>query len=827
VETRWLRLEIDPASGAITGLAADPSGKGDFSHPVLQPPAGDAARRFGVFAAARGADGAVSTAAAGDGFAVTPSAAGVTVSGLRIGEALSARMEAALAPDAPELLIRTIISADAETSCRWAGLLLALDPRLAPETVYFAGRQGLASISPGRIITPAAPASGAVCKHGAERTFVFTCSPPAGVEIELTKDRAAIAIAPVIGGLAVNVAQPPPAPPALMTLRKSDTVTLAARFVFGMPRLPALKAATSKFQPLAQDFIFWATHIATARPFDLAQGEPSGSGEAKPSGSGQGRPTGPRWMQETAAVIDPGLPAEIQQAYRRCWLRDIAHGWKSAVLVAGPELLAVMRDEILTFAEKLNDAGHPPTHIGPDGGAAHGNLDSSGLLIGMIYDYVSRTGDTQFVRALLPQADRMGTAIIALIGPHGLPVIGHDADTYPDLGFIKGEQTYLAAVCCDGLRKLARLYEIVGEAESGAKWHLAANRVAFAANRAANPSTSSGSSRATSRDDKDGLWDQERGVYIGWRNPDGSLYRSEESFANLWAIYSGLCDDGARVRSIFARLNSNWQRYYLDGLCPTALSIEPYPNGLNQWVPWAGGWDIYLRAKLGEPRAEEVWRLFLADYERTDFPYREASGYQQKEANAGNRGRIWDSWGFLQAVYAGHYGVEMTPGHLRVLPRPLEPITDDGISGLAWRDAIYDIALRGRGLHLARVTVDNREWASCVLPADRGKHQVVITASASPRKAFVMDAAPIVEMLAAKHEEKGLLIEASVPSPGRHWFVLQWPDAWGRVEVKSFSGAGFPQTLRLAGERAAMLVTVGRAGKFALTLAGSTSGITR
>ena len=782
LETKWLRVEVDPTSGAITGLAADPSGKGVFAHPLLQPAGDGSANRLGIFAGVRLSDGTVSPAAPGDGFAVAPVApSGVVVNGLRIGDALSARLEAALASDAPELTIRATLRAGAETTCRCAGLVMAFDPSLAPSTVYFAGRQGLASISPGRITTPAAFASGAVCKQGAERSFAFTCAPPADIEIEVEKGRATFTIAPARGAPAPAAASDQP-----ITLRPGETITVEARFVFGTPRLPALNPVTSKFQPLAQDFILFATHVATARFF------------------------GARWMQETAAVLDPGLPAESQQAYRRCWLRDVAHGWKSASLVAGPELLAVMRDEILTFSEKLDDAGQPPTHVGPDGSAAHGNLDSAGLLIGMIYDYVCRTGDIRLVRTLLPQADRMGMAIGALMGPHDLPVVGPGADTYPDLGFIKGEQTYLAAVCCDGLRKLARLHELVGDAENAARWHMAANRVAVAANRAT---------------DRGGLWDQERGVYIGWRNPDGSLYRSEESVANLWAIYSGLCDDGARVRSIFARLNANWQRYYLDGLCPTALSVEPYPNGLNQWVPWAGGWDVFIRAKLSEPKAYDVWQLFLADYERTDFPFREASGYQQKEPNSGNRARVWDSWGFLYAIYAGHYGVEMTPGHLRLLPRPLEYIRDDAISGLAWRDATYDISLRGRGLQLARVTFDGREWASSVLPARAGKHQVAITSSTGARQAFVMDASPTLEMLRAEHQDKGLMIEASVPSAGRYWFVIQWPDAWGYMDTQLPAGTEFPQTARLAGERAAVLISVAAPGKFSVELIRSPHAI--
>jgi len=764
LETKWLRVELDPASGAITALAADPSGGGDFSHPVAAGP-----RPYGISPACRTADGQVLAAEPGDGFAVSSAQGSVAAAGLRIGDGLSARLEASVAPDAAELTVRAVIRAEAQTSCQWAGLLFALDPALAPSTVCFAGRQGLASASPGRLVVPAAPYAGAVCKEGAERTFVFTSSPQAGVEIETSKGRAAIAVAPAIGREPV-------------TLRPGDTITVAARLVFGPMRVAALKPVTSKFLPQAQDFIFWTSHIATTRPF------------------------AGRWAQETAAVIDPGLPPDIQQAYRRCWLRDVAHGWKSGMLVAGPEMLEVMRAEILLFAGSLDEAGQPPTSIGEGGDPVYGNLDSAGLLIGMIYDYLCRTGDIAFLRSVLPQADRMGGAIAKLVGPHDLPVIGEGGDTYPDLGFVKGEQTYLTAVCYDAMRKLARLHEVVGEPEPAGSWHTAAGRVSLAANRLA---------------ERGGLWDPERGVYIGWRKPDGSVYRDEDSFANLWAIYSGLCSDGDRVRAIFDRLNANWQRYYLDGLCPTALSIAPYPGGLNQWVPWVGGWDVYLRAKLSEPKAEDAWRLLWADYQRTDFPYREASGFQQQDPNAGNRGRIWDSWGLLQAIYAGHYGIEMTPAHLRLLPRALAPVVGDSLSGLSWRDATYDIALRGRGLHVARVTVDGAEVASCVLPLASGAHQVELTESAAARKAFVIDLAPTLAMLAAEHRDKGIYVEGAATCAGRYWLALQWPSEWGALQVESGAGVEFPQAAPLAGDRAALLFSVGRPGKFSFSLKGS------
>jgi len=785
LQTKWLQLEVDPGAGAIVGLAADPSGQGDFSRPIIQ--AG--AREFGIFAAARVADAEVATSAPGEGFAVSAGGTAATIRGLRIGDNLTAELTAGLASDAPDLTIRAVIRAKAETKAQWAGVLLALDPKLAASTIYFADRQGLASISAGRLAVASPAVCGAICKAGANRSFIFAAAPTDGVEIAVQPGRILLGIAPGIAAAPPSAApagSAPPTPAALTPLKPGDTVTVTARFVFGAPRVPAFKPVASTCQPTAQDFIFWSTLVATTRPF------------------------GSRWMQETASVIDPGLPADIQQAYRRCWLRDVAHGWKSGVFVAGPSMLAVMRDEVAAFAEKLNEAGQPPTSLGPDGSAVYGNLDSAGLLIGMIYDYFCRTGDVQFVRALLPQADKMGMAIAGLIGPHDLPVIGEGGDTYPDLGFIKGEQTYLTAVCCDGLRKLARLHEILGEAEVAGRWHIGANRIAFAANKPT---------------DKDGLWDAERGVYIGWRKPDGSLYRSEESFANLWAIYSGVCDDGGRVRTVFARLNDNWQRYYLDGLCPTAHSIEPYPNGLNQWVPWVGGWDVYLRAKLSESKAEDVWRLFLADYERTDFPYREASGFHQQEANVGNRGRIWDSWGFLQAIYAGHYGIDLAPGHLRVLPRPIESIRNDGVQGLAWRDATYDISLRGRGPNFATVTLDGREWASGIMPVGKGRHEVSLTASNAARKAFVVDAGPMVQMIGAKHMEHGLAFEAAVPSPGRHWFVVQWPTDWGQMRLDSFAGVDFPQILQLAGDRAGLILSVPQAGTFGVVLSSSFAGL--
>ena len=741
LETPYLRLVFNARLGTFTVLSVDVEGGGRHGPNLLAGPG------HGLHVTSRPADGVWTSPT--DGASIETerrdSADGpsLLIKGLSHGPGVTEVQRVTLARDAHTISLRRQIRVERNGSYLTLGQVrLALEPAATGPTIYFGGRHGMASgtvVGPGELTDPNLAFAGAVSKDGGAS---FAITSEASLQSSVVRDAEGTCAA----GLSVwdSGADGTPHPVSAGEIyQHAVTITFAPQ---GVSEWALLKATTSRFDPEAEEFVFWCSHIGTTRPF------------------------GGRRLQATAAVIDPGLPEAIINAYQFCWLRDVAHGWKSGAYVAGPATLRVMRDEIEAFAGRLNDRGWAPTYLGAHGEISHGNLDGMGLLIGMIYDYVSKTGDFGFLQAMLPAARRCAWAVLALQGPRGLPVVGADGDTYPDLGFIKGEQTYLAAVCYDGLSKMAALCSVLDLGDEAARWRAAADRIKAAANKAVADG---------------GLWNPVRGAYVGWRDPDGSVYENEESFANLIAVHSGLCDDPDRIEAIFRRLNADFQRYYLDGLCPTAHSVAPYPNGLNQWCPWIAGWDLLARVAHDAPRTAEVLGRYLADYAACDYPFQEAVGYEQEQASAGNRGRIWDSWGLLAIIYGAHYGVSMRPANLRISPKPLKALERDGIRNLRWQQARLDVVIEGEGREVSAVTLMGAGWPSSVLPKLSGRAGVRVTMGAGDGPLFLLDASPEAEVLGARQESPTrLALAVRVPSAGPTRYVVRCPQGTVRVGVE-------------------------------------------
>jgi len=780
LETPYLRLRFSAQVAAFDLLQVDLQGKGHYG-PNLA-----AGEGLGLYVTSRPASGAWTNPYEGSPPEVElrDSSEGpmLLIRGLAHGPGVTETQQVTLARNAPEITLRRQLRVLESGSYLTLGQLrLALDPAVVAPAICFAGRQGVAvghALRPGELIDPELALAGAVAKQP-EATVVM--SSQARLQSSVLFD----AQGACATGLSIwDVG------PAGQARRASagEAYQHAITISFGRgaaAQCAPLKSAASSFDPAAEDFIFWCSHIGTTRPF-----------ASTPKG-------GERRLQSTAAVIDPRLPPTTIAAYEWCWLRDVAHGWKSGAYVAGPAMLRVMRDEIEAFAGRLNDAGWAPTNLGPRGEASYGNLDGMGWLIGMVYDYVSKTGDADFLQAMLPAMRRCAWAILSLQGPHGLPVVGPDGDTYPDLGFIKGEQTYLAAVCYDGLTKMAALCSLLGSREEADRWRVAADRIKSAANKDVGAG---------------GLWDPARGVYVGWRAPDGIVYANEDSFANLIAIDSGMCDDPARVKAVFTRLNAMFQRYYLDGLCPTAHSVAPYPNGLNQWCPWIGGWDLLVRGVRRAPRTAEVLQRYLRDYEQCDYPFQEASGYRQVEPDVGNRGRVWDSWGLLAMIYGAHYGIAMRPANLRVWPQPLKAVAADGVRDFEWQGARVEIAIEGDGPEITDLVFMGSTWPSSVLPKMSGRARVIVKRGKTT-PLLLLDASPEVELVgAARESATRLSIAVSVPCEGVTRYLVRCPEKTARVRVQTKEHAAGQVSYDPESRQAAITVSAPRAMRLHLTI---------
>lgn len=774
VETPYLRLRFTALSGTFDVLQVDLQGKGRFGPNLI----GGLGR--GICVTSLPAGGAwtkpvertrpdVERRDSGEG-------PGLIVRGLSHGPGVTETLQVTLAPDAPTLTLRRQVRIVENGQYVALGLVrLALDPGVAGPTICFAGREGVPlarTQAPGGLSDPDFALAGAVSKQG-NATFAVTSQ--ANLTSSVVYDAQGICGV----GLSVWDAGPAGSP---RPVSAGEIYQHAVTITFGpqaAAQWTALKVTASRFDPRAEEFIFWCSHLGTTRPFGALR------------------------LQATASVLDASLPPAVINAYQFCWLRDVAHGWKSGMYVAGPSMLRIMRDEIEAFAGHLDDRGWAPTYLGPQGEVGYGNLDGMGLLIGMIYDFVSKTGDLGFLQATLPAARRCAWAILALQGPRGLPVIGDQGDTYPDLGFIKGEQTYLAAVCYDGLHKMSALCSVLGYDEEAERWRAAGERIKDAANK----DVSIG-----------GLWDSKRGIYIGWRKPDGTLYENEESFANLIAVHSGMCDDSARIKAVFNRLNDKFQRYYLDGLCPTAHSVAPYPNGLNQWCPWIAGWDILERAAHGAPRTGEVVSRYLQDYAECDYPFQEATGYHQAQPSVGNRGRVWDSWGLLAMFYGAHYGISMRPANLRVSPHLLKAIENDGVRDLQWQGARLEIAVEGDGPEVTQVSLLGSNWPSSILPKMSGRVRVNVKMGQSD-SLFLLDASPEAELLGASRESpRRLTFAVRLYAGGPTRYLVRCPEGTAKVNVEVRERASAQVVYDEATRRATISVNAPRAMRLHLAV---------
>ena len=498
------------------------------------------------------------------------------------------------------------------------------------------------------------------------------------------------------------------------------------------PKIQKLKEAVSDFDPMAERFLYWTSVIGTIRrfPHDIL-------------------------LQRTAARLAQGMPNWMRDAYNSCWIRDVAHGWMSSSLVCGRSVLSVLRDEVEAFASYSDQRGWTPTGIDRNGKPVYGNEDSMSYLIEMAYLYVSRTGDRNFLKKEMPELERAGNAIIGLEGSEGLPIVRRDGDTWPDLGQIKGEQTYLAAICFMGLHRLAILLRYLDSPAAALKYDGAARRIQTAANKS---------------DREGGLWNPTLGAFIGWRTPAGKDAPPETS-GNLVSIGSGMCVEPERIASIFHYLDKHKQFIYKTGLCPDAYTAQPETNMLQQWLPWIAGWDILDRTRYGDPQgARYVFKQFMRDYHLSEIPFREAAGAGQIERNDGNSGRIWDSWGLLMAIYGGQFGVELSPGHLRIDPRPVLG-TGRKVENLPWRNYRYDLLVKGEGIPVA-VTHNGRSVGSLVLPPESGEY--VIQLGSRMKTPLLTNASPDVQLKQAE-ERKGRLSLTVLPVDAGETLTITYP----------------------------------------------------
>jgi hypothetical protein len=380
----------------------------------------------------------------------------------------------------------------------------------------------------------------------------------------------------------------------------------------------------------------------------------------------------------------------------------------------------------------------------------------------------------------LLRAGQVMEAIIARNPNHRcLPWIDADSDTYMDMNVIRGEQTYLAALNYQGLVQLGWIASRLSGAPAGQPFFDLAARL----KRQANLPVAEG-----------GLWDEEAGVYIGWRDPQGALEPrgGHETYSNLLAFACGLCDDPARRASILAWLNSHWDAIYTvnaNSMTHSEVAYWQKEDGARLGVPWIMGWDIRARFASQAARRYEVWNLYHRNYTTTDYPFLEVAWPGQTietlEREHSNRGRVWDSWAFPGSVWGVHLGLQPDLGHLRLQPAPLEPDSQLSVARFIWQGHRYELMVCGSGESVSsqpagacHLQVNGEDWPSAILPPQNAKIEAIL--DEKPPIPWLDQADPLVSLhqIAFDPAANELNAELSSPLPGVQQIHLSLPAGW-------------------------------------------------
>ena len=360
-----------------------------------------------------------------------------------------------------------------------------------------------------------------------------------------------------------------------------------------------------------------------------------------------------------------------------------------------------------------------------------------------------------------------------------LPWIDQDSDTYPDMDKVRGEQTYLAAVIYQALVQLGWIFSVLDGLSTGEPFFDLADRIKTQVNLPLG---------------EGGLWDDAAGCYVGWRDPQGKLEPAggHETFSNLLAIARGLSDDRERHQTILRFLDDHWDAIYTPNATPMTHADVAYwqsPDGARHGIPWIVGWDLQVRFGLNSPRRFDVWNLYRKGFYATDYAYLECAWpwqtYESLEREHSNRGRVWDSWGFMHSVWGIQFGLEPDLGHLRLQPAPLEPDGKPALACFIWQSHSYELLVSGSGECVNSLRVNGEDWPSTLLPRRNAKVEVDL--GEKPLIPWLDRADPLISIheIAFDPAAVALSIELSSVLKAKQHIGFALPDGWSIQSVQA------------------------------------------
>lgn len=391
------------------------------------------------------------------------------------------------------------------------------------------------------------------------------------------------------------------------------------------------------------------------------------------------------------------LTASMQIYPDSVWIRDVSFASRGYLYVLDDA--AIFRNTLVQFIKRTTTNGIVPEFFDEAGKSENRqSWDAMPDLIHGCYAYVSKTRDIAFVNDNYEVLTRVAGWIRHLdTNDDGLP----DQDIFPYGYFDSVENgvmhTYAIASFYSAMLELAELAELVGR--DGQAYREYAHRMRLAFNRPVSDG---------------GYWQTDLGYPIAWKKADGRVVTGLETFGVLTALRSGLIDDADRRRALGRLLHERRSEFINQAGFGSRLMVGGYhPNLLrpgvtpeNSWLldanaPWLTGPDVAVRAALGyRDDAAHLLTLYrqMAQYypPMPEFSASPAARFGRGDSKDG--GRLWDNGAWFDAVYATHYGLQMTPAALLIRPQRLvQIIGEDKVEQISYQGMVFNLTLRPDG----------------------------------------------------------------------------------------------------------------------------------
>lgn len=235
----------------------------------------------------------------------------------------------------------------------------------------------------------------------------------------------------------------------------------------------------------------------------------------------------------------------------------------------------------------------------------------------------------------------------------------------------------------------------------------------------------------------DCLWNEERGSYDYLLYPDGSKDHSQEGCGISFAILSGVCN---REQAQKILKNCYRSRNGILSIWPPfegISSVEKPARHNNLVWPVVNGFFVSAAANLGcvsivKDEVEALCRLALNSdgfYEIYNGDTGEVDGgWQSQKYWKSVFDQTWSATGFIRSIVFGVFGITLDESGISFspcLPESFEPLRLDGVR---FRDILLDVTLRGKGSHIASMTI-NGEAKEKILFSESGNYRVEIIMS--------------------------------------------------------------------------------------------------